>query len=42
MEMSVALTMDNTWKESRAADVKPNSLCRVLTHDYYIVADTVC
>ena len=33
MDMSVALSMDNTWKESRAADVKPDSLCRVLTPD---------
>ena len=33
MDMSVALSMDETWKEFRDADVKPNSLCRILTPD---------
>ena len=27
------LSMDDTWKESRAANVKTNSLCRILTPD---------
>ena len=31
--MSTARSMDDTWKDSRAAGVRPNSLWRVLTPD---------
>ena len=31
MEMSAALNMDDIWKDSRAAGVRPNFLQRALT-----------
>ena len=33
MEMSAAQSIDDTWKDSMAAGVRPNSLWRVLTLD---------
>ena len=33
MEMSAAKRMHDTWKDSMAAEVLPNSLWRVLTPD---------
>ena len=36
MDMSATLSMDDTWKDSMAACVKPNPLCRVLMPDMYL------
>ena len=36
MEMSAARSKHDTWKDSRAAEVRPISLWRVLTLDMYM------